>query len=244
MTGAAYAVLRLSPMKATIKTRGDFSEDPDRPGTRGRWQATYEARSEEGARKDMAHDEAAPGGWRTNRGIRALARPCQPGRQRQAHSDLRHDAMASDAAAYARRGRSQVQISPHGHCQLHRSRRGSPRPWSSVGVWSRTAGIVPLAWRCSTRGNPRGSVVGETIQSAIATGIRTQVLDLHPFREAAAHPARISSQRLPATRFLGRDCRSGARLSPAVGRTRCCRTFGELSLPLARTPCGDDVEGR
>ncbi|TMF35263.1 MAG: hypothetical protein E6I27_16045 [Chloroflexi bacterium] len=46
-------------MKATIRTLGDFTEDPYRPGTEGRYQAVYEARDQAKARAQMAEDEAA-----------------------------------------------------------------------------------------------------------------------------------------------------------------------------------------
>lgn len=45
--------------KATIRTLGDFTEDPYRPGMEGRYQAVYEARDQAKARAQMAQDEAA-----------------------------------------------------------------------------------------------------------------------------------------------------------------------------------------
>jgi hypothetical protein len=45
--------------KATIRTLGDFTADPDRPGTKGRYQAVYEARDQAKARAQMAQDETA-----------------------------------------------------------------------------------------------------------------------------------------------------------------------------------------
>lgn len=48
-------------MPKAIKTVGDFTEDPWRPGTRGRYQSVYEARDEKSARAQMAQDEKTLG---------------------------------------------------------------------------------------------------------------------------------------------------------------------------------------
>ena len=45
--------------KGIIRTLGDFTEDPYRLGTEGRYQAVYEARDQAKARAQMAQDEAA-----------------------------------------------------------------------------------------------------------------------------------------------------------------------------------------